>query len=90
MNKKFLYGAAILAAPPLLLSLTQLPHQAALSMFISVVLLWFTEIVPLAVTGLMVPLLAILYGLAGPKEAFGPFGNQVLFLFIGSFPPSQS
>ena len=55
------------------------------ALFCSIVLLWFSEIIPLAATGLMVPTLAILYGVTHVKLAFAPFGNQILFLFIGSF-----
>ncbi|MCB9666356.1 MAG: DASS family sodium-coupled anion symporter [Alphaproteobacteria bacterium] len=53
--------------------------------FVSVVALWFTELLPLAVTGLLVPVLCVAYGLMDAKQAFGAFGNPILFLFLGSF-----
>lgn len=56
-----------------------------IALFISIVALWFTELVPLAVTGILVPTLACCYGITDPKSAFAPFGNQILFLFIGAF-----
>jgi sodium-dependent dicarboxylate transporter 2/3/5 len=75
----------IVILPPLTFTLFNTPYPKVSGMFISVVLLWFTEIIPLALTGLLVPLLAILLGVTDIKGAFGPFGNQILFLFMGSF-----
>ncbi len=55
------------------------------SLFVSAVLLWFTEIIPLAITGLLIPTLAVILGLVDSKISFNAFGNQIIFLFIGSF-----
>jgi sodium-dependent dicarboxylate transporter 2/3/5 len=85
MNLRFSFFLLIVLGPFLVLSLFQPPYYQVLSVFISIVLLWFSEIVPLALTGLLVPLLALLFGVTTPKEAFLPFGNQILFLFMGSF-----
>lgn len=71
--------------PPTLFTLLQTPYPKVSGMFVSVVLLWFSEIIPLALTGLVIPLLAILLGITDVKGAFSPFGNQILFLFMGSF-----
>ncbi|MCB9062457.1 MAG: DASS family sodium-coupled anion symporter [Halobacteriovoraceae bacterium] len=76
---------------PLIISSLFIPDMTkALPLFISVVLLWFTELIPLPITGILVPVLAIFYGLLPTKEAFSSFGHQILFLFIGSFIMSQS
>jgi len=76
---------AIIIAPLLITTGLQINNGNMVALFISIVLLWFTELIPLAATGLLVPCLAILYGIATPKTAFGAFGNQILFLFIGAF-----
>ena len=47
--------------------------------------LWMTEIVPLPVTALFVPILAYFLGILGPKEAMAPFSNTIIFLFMGGF-----
>lgn len=76
---------AIILCPLLAASALDLYQPATSALFISVVVLWFTELIPLAATGLLVPTLAVLYGVVDVSEAFAPFGNQILFLFIGSF-----
>lgn len=75
----------ITVLPALLFTLFKAPFPKVSGMFVSVVLLWFTEIIPLALTGLLVPVLALVLGVTDIKGAFGPFGNQILFLFMGSF-----
>lgn len=55
------------------------------SLFVLVALLWMTEAVPLALTGIMIPVIASLLGIIQPKEAFMQFGNPVIFLFLGGF-----
>jgi sodium-dependent dicarboxylate transporter 2/3/5 len=44
-----------------------------------------TEAIPLALTGIMIPVLAVLLKLGHPKEAFSQFGHPVIFLFLGGF-----
>ena len=44
--------------------------------------LWMTEIVPLPVTALFVPVLAYFLGILGPKAAMAPFSNTIIFLFM--------
>jgi len=46
---------------------------------------WLTEALPAAAVALMVAALAVLTGLAPPKQAFGAFGSPLLFMFVGSF-----
>ncbi len=59
-------------------------HRLA-SLMIVMVIYWITEPIPLAVTALLAPILAILFGIGKDKEVIASFGNPVLFLFIGSF-----
>ncbi|MGE0174612.1 MAG: SLC13 family permease [Oligoflexales bacterium] len=58
---------------------------APIGIFASAVLLWFTEAIPLAATGLLIPAAVSGFGLMSTQEAFGAFGNTILFLFMGSF-----
>ena len=47
--------------------------------------LWITEAIPLALTGLLAPLLMIILGIAPASDAFAPFADPIMFLFIGAF-----
>ena len=49
------------------------------------VVLWITEALPLAVTALIGPVLAIILRVAPARTAFAPFADPIIFLFIGSF-----
>ena len=46
---------------------------------------WVTEAIPAAAVALLIAVLAVLSDIATPKEAFGAFGQPLLFLFVGSF-----
>lgn len=46
---------------------------------------WITEAVPLPVTSVIGPALTVVLGVAGAREAFAPFGDPIIFLFLGSF-----
>lgn len=61
--------------------LSAAPH---LAVFTTAVLLWSTETLPLPVTGLLIPVLAVLYGIAGAASAFEPFGSPIIGLLAGS------
>ncbi|RMG42707.1 MAG: DASS family sodium-coupled anion symporter [Candidatus Dadabacteria bacterium] len=80
----------ILIAAPLMAALAvfngvSYQHAFGLALFAQVVLLWVSELIPLAVTSLFIPCLIVLYGLESAKEAFKPFGSPIIFLFIGAF-----
>lgn len=83
--------ASLLLAPLLLgwgcAALFELPLELcfAASIFISAVFLWMTELIPLPVTSLLIPVLISLSGLASPTDAFAPFANPVIYLFLGAF-----
>ncbi|RIL12077.1 MAG: hypothetical protein DCC75_01125 [Proteobacteria bacterium] len=76
---------ALLILPPLLSFGLGLPHPNILAIFITTIGLWLTEAVPLPVTGLLVPVLASLYGVLPAAKAFDSFGSDILFLFLGCF-----
>ncbi len=59
--------------------------QHALALLVLVAILWITEAIPLALTGLLIPVIAVFIQLASPKEAFKEFGHPIVFLFMGGF-----
>jgi sodium-dependent dicarboxylate transporter 2/3/5 len=48
-------------------------------------ILWISESIPLAVTGLLIMILQPLLGVMPAKEVFSSFGNQAVFFLIGAF-----
>ncbi len=87
MTKRFLPFTVftIILGPLALFEVSGVENGRAIALFVAVVVLWLTELLPLAVTGLLVPILIVLYGILPAKEAFLPFGKDILFLFIGCF-----
>ena len=72
---------ALLAAPlPV-----PLPAHRLAGILAMMVVLWITEALPLAVTALIGPVLAIVLGVVPARTAFAPFADPIIFLFIGSF-----
>jgi solute carrier family 13 (sodium-dependent dicarboxylate transporter), member 2/3/5 len=59
-------------------------HRLAAILALMVVF-WVTEALPLAVTALLGPVLAVLFDVAPMRTAFAAFADPVIFLFIGSF-----
>jgi solute carrier family 13 (sodium-dependent dicarboxylate transporter), member 2/3/5 len=57
----------------------------ALALLVLAAVLWITEAIPLALTGLLIPVLAIVTRLAEPARAFQPFAHPIIFLFMGGF-----
>ena len=50
-----------------------------------VIVFWVTEALPLAVTAMLGPILAIVLGVAPARAALAPFADPIIFVFIGSF-----
>jgi sodium-dependent dicarboxylate transporter 2/3/5 len=62
------------------------PEAQRLAVIVAVVVvLWFTEALPLAVTALLGAVACVIAGVAPAKEVFRPFADPLIFLFIGSF-----
>jgi len=57
----------------------------AFALLIMVAILWMTEAIPLALTGLLIPLMASLLHLVPSGEAFHQFAHPIIFLFMGGF-----
>jgi sodium-dependent dicarboxylate transporter 2/3/5 len=61
------------------------PGRRMTAIMLVVATLWISEALPLAVTALLGPALAVLFGVAPAEQAFAAFGNPIVILFIGSF-----
>ncbi len=72
----------ILWAAPL--PLTPPAHRMA-AILGMVVVLWVTEALPMAVTAILGPVLAVVFQVADARTALASFADPIIFLFIGSF-----
>lgn len=62
------------------------PEAARLAAVLGLVIVWWvTEAVPIPVTSLLGPALAVALGVGSASELFAPFGDPIVFLFLGSF-----
>ncbi|MCD8547491.1 MAG: SLC13 family permease [Aeromonadaceae bacterium] len=59
--------------------------NSGLAILVTIGLLWLTEAIPLTITALLVPVLAVLLGVFPLKEALSEFANPILYLFLGGF-----
>jgi sodium-dependent dicarboxylate transporter 2/3/5 len=81
----------LFAAPAVLIALLLMPMTIAMpahrlaAILAMMVVLWVTEALPLAVTALIGPVLAIVLQVVPARAAFSPFADPIIFLFIGSF-----
>jgi len=53
--------------------------------FFLVVVWWITECIPIPITALLIPVFITAFQIAPVKEAFAPFSNPIIMLFLGSF-----
>jgi len=82
----------LILAPSIFIALLLIPmpglsdaaHRLA-AVFAAVVILWVTETIPLAVTALLGPAVAVIMGVGPVDEVFAPFAHPLIFLFMGSF-----
>jgi sodium-dependent dicarboxylate transporter 2/3/5 len=61
------------------------PAHKLAAILAMMVVLWITEALPLAVTAVIGPVLAIVLRVVPARAAFAPFADPIIFLFIGSF-----
>jgi sodium-dependent dicarboxylate transporter 2/3/5 len=66
------------------LPLTWQAHRMA-AILAMVVVLWITEALPIAVTAMLGPVLAVVFQVAPARAALAPFADPIIFLFIGGF-----
>jgi sodium-dependent dicarboxylate transporter 2/3/5 len=87
-------GLAVAPAALVALLLAPLPvspeaHRMA-AILAMVVVLWVTEALPMAVTAVLGPVLAVVFLVAPAQAALAPFADPIIFLFIGSFILAQA
>ena len=85
-------AAGLVMGPVIFIIVLCHPHtgggQAAhrlLAILSLVVIFWITEAIPIPVTALLGSVLAVIGGVAPAREVFAPYGDQIIFLFIGAF-----
>lgn len=59
--------------------------NSALAILLFAACLWISEAIPLSMTALLIPVLAILLQVVTPTAAFAEFSNPVIYLFMGGF-----
>jgi len=69
--------------------LAQPAHRLA-AILAAVVVLWLTEAIPMAMTAFLGVAAAVVLGVAPPKEAFAPFADPLVFVFVGTFMIAQA
>lgn len=83
----FLFCLAILIVFYLLPNPEGLTYEGKMmiGVLITAAILWITEPIPLAVTGLFIMILQPLLFIMPAQEVFSSFGNQAVFFLIGAF-----
>ena len=56
-----------------------------LSMLVFIAVLWLTEALHVTVTAIIVPIMAVLFGVFNTQAALNTFANSTIFLFLGGF-----
>jgi sodium-dependent dicarboxylate transporter 2/3/5 len=79
------FGLSLDPAGPALEGLDPLKVRVGLGIFACIAFLWLTEALPLAVTALLVPVLAGGFGLMDVKSSLAGFADPLIFLFFGGF-----
>ena len=59
--------------------------QVMIGILLMAAVLWITEPIPLAVTGLLIMIMQPLLHIIPPNDVFSSFGNQAVFFLIGAF-----
>ena len=59
--------------------------RAGLTLFALIGCLWLTEALPITMTALLVPVLAVGFGLGSPPDVLSNFAHPIIFLFLGGF-----
>jgi len=59
--------------------------QVMIGILLMAGILWVTEAIPLAVTGLLIMIMQPLLGIMPAEEVFSSFGNEAVFFLIGAF-----
>ena len=66
-----------------------LPFEPAvvdgLSILIFIAILWLTEALDVSITALLVPTLAVVFGVLDTGDALSKFADPIIFIFLGGF-----
>ena len=66
-----------------------LPFEPAvvdgLSILIFIAILWLTEALDVSITALLVPILAVVFGVLETSDALSNFADPIIFIFLGGF-----
>lgn len=60
-------------------------ENRGLALLVFVGVLWLIEAFNITITALMVPIFAVLLGVSTIQQAFAPFSNPIIFMFLGGF-----
>lgn len=65
----------------------RIPFRAriSLALLFAVAMLWVTELVPLAVAALLIPVVVVVAGISGPDAVLQPFFHPIVVLFFAGF-----
>jgi sodium-dependent dicarboxylate transporter 2/3/5 len=61
------------------------PARRLAAVLAAVVVLWVTEAIPMAMTAFLGVAVAVMLGVAPATQAFAPFADPLIFVFIGTF-----
>ena len=61
------------------------PAHRLAAIFAMLIFLWLTEALPLAVTALLGPVLAVVFRVTTVRTAFASFADPLIFVFLGGF-----
>ena len=59
--------------------------DVGLGLLFAISFLWLTELIPLAASSLIIPVVIVISGIDGPTGAFANFANPIIFLFLSGF-----
>lgn len=79
------FGLSLNPTSGALKDLDPLKVRVGLGIFACIAFLWLTEALPLAITALLVPVLACAFGLMDVKASLAGFADPLIFLFFGGF-----
>lgn len=68
---------------PFLPGNTKAHHLFAI--FLLIVVWWVTECIPIPITALLIPVFLTIFRICTVRDAFAPFSNPIIMLFLGSF-----
>lgn len=57
--------------------------NTGLAILVFAAILWLTEAIHISITAILVPILAVFFGVFETKEAMSNFANPIIYLFFG-------